>query len=92
MKIVINYPIKKKTNLFKFPFYLGTISSDNQLETVKKLIFYGVRKGKIIENYTLLTQQLIEPQNSRNPRACPGKALSEELSKWPHFPKLQSES
>ncbi|XP_026740604.1 peptidoglycan-recognition protein LB-like [Trichoplusia ni] len=50
-----------------------------QLETTKALIADGVRLGKVSPDYKLIGH------NQVMATACPGTALSEEISTWEHF-------
>lgn len=49
------------------------------LNSVKKLITYGISSGHIHSNYTLLGHRQV-----RNTE-CPGERLFNEISKWPKF-------
>ncbi|XP_018336893.1 peptidoglycan-recognition protein LB isoform X2 [Agrilus planipennis] len=53
---------------------------ENQLETVHKLIQYGVDLGMIQRNYSLFGHRQV-----REGTECPGEALFEEINNWAHF-------
>lgn len=65
--------------------YLDLISDElppqQMMEAVKKLVEFGVSKGFIAENYTLLGHRQVRDTE------CPGTKLFDEISKWPHFSK-----
>nr|XP_008194895.1 PREDICTED: peptidoglycan-recognition protein LB isoform X2 [Tribolium castaneum] len=52
---------------------------ENQLNTVHKLIAFGVEKGYIREDYKLLGHRQVRDTE------CPGDRLFEEISTWEHF-------
>jgi N-acetylmuramoyl-L-alanine amidase len=49
------------------------------LEAARRLIAVGVSSGKIREDYVLLGHRHVRDTE------CPGQALFDEISKWPHF-------
>lgn len=59
---------------------LVELPPQQQLETVHKLIDYGVSLGKIKPDYTLFGHRQV-----REGTECPGDRLFEEISTWEHF-------
>lgn len=63
--------------------FIGTFCHVNapkeQIASFMRLIREGVRKGYIAKNYKLLAARQLRPTES------PGKALYEQMKKWPHW-------
>lgn len=49
------------------------------MDSVKRLIEHGLTEGEISSNYILLGHRQVRDTE------CPGEALFNEISKWPHF-------
>lgn len=52
------------------------------MESVRRVIDFGVSTGNIQESYTLLGHRQVRKTQ------CPGDALFNEISKWDHFEPL----
>nr|ADU33185.1 peptidoglycan recognition protein B [Ostrinia nubilalis] len=66
--------------------FVSKLPSETQLAPVHKLIATGVELGYIRPDYTLIGHRAVSATE------CPGGALFQEISTWPHFDKEVSEN
>lgn len=66
-------------NVSNFRSSTAELPPPHMLKRVKQLIEYGLTEGRIAKDYILLGHRQV-----RNTE-CPGQALYNEISSWPHF-------